>query len=53
MLGNSINVKNFNWNPVILKYFAKTSENYNFLAQLVCKNGVPMGHAQNNFFFQK
>ena len=39
MLGNSINIKNFNWNTVVLKKFAKTSKNYYLLAQLVQKWG--------------
>ena len=30
MLGNSINIKNFNWNTVVLKKFAKTSKNNHF-----------------------
>ena len=34
--------------------FAKTSKNYNFLAQFM-QNGVPMGHTQNKkqFFFSE
>ena len=54
MLGNSINIKNFNWNPVVLKNFAKTSKNYHFRLNL-CKNGVPRGHVQNKklFFFSE
>ena len=39
MSGNSINIKNFNWNLVVLKNFAKTSKNYHFSAQLVQKWG--------------
>ena len=39
MLGNSINIKSFDWNPVVRKNFAKTSQNYHFLAQLVQKMG--------------
>ena len=39
MLGNSINIKNFHWNPVVLKKIAKISKNYYFLAQLVQKWG--------------
>ena len=53
MLGNSINIKNFNWNPVVLKKFAKTSKNYHFLAQLVQKNSChgPHPKVKNIFFF--
>ena len=37
MLGDSVNINSFNCNPVVLKKIAKTSKNYNFLAQLVQK----------------
>ena len=51
MLGNSINIKNFNWNPVVLKNLLRKITI--FLPSL-CKN-VPMGHTQNKkvFFFRK
>ena len=35
--GNSINIKNINCNPVVLKKFAKSCKNYYFSAQLVPK----------------
>ena len=41
MLGDSININGFNWNPVVLKKIAKTSKGYHFLAQLVQKMGSP------------
>ena len=54
MLGNSINIKIFNLNPVVLKKIAKTSKNYSFSRRPnFGKNGVTIGHAQikkNNFF---
>ena len=52
MLGKSININNFDWNPVVLKEIAKTSKNYHFLAQLVQKWG-PHGLRPNRkqFFF--
>ena len=54
MLGNSINIKNFNWNPVVLKKFAKTSKNYHFLAQLLQKRGPHGPRAkQNTIFFSE
>ena len=48
MLENSININNFNWNPIVLKKKnpAETSKNYHFLAQLAQKC-VPMGNAKN------
>ena len=51
MLGNSINFKNFDWNPVVLK----TSKNYYFLAQLVqnWSHHGPRPKQKNNVFFQK
>ena len=42
MSENPINIKNFNWNPVVLKNLAKTSKNYHFLAPIVQK-GDPYG----------
>ena len=35
MLGDSININNFNWDLVVLKKIAKTPENYQFFAQLL------------------
>ena len=53
LLWNSINIKNFNWNPVILTNFLlKPLKITNFWPNL-CKNGVPMGHPQNTFFFSE
>ena len=51
MLGDSVNINNFNCNPVVLKKIAKTSKNYNFLAQFVQKwaNG-PRPKTENIFF---
>ena len=41
MLGNSFNIKNFNWNSVVLKiFFAKTSKNY-FFGPTCAKMGSP------------
>ena len=39
MLADSVNINNFNWNQAVQKKIAKTSKNYNFLAQLVQKWG--------------
>ena len=52
MLGNSTNIKNFNWNPVVVKKMSKTSKNYYYSAQLVQKWG-PHGPCpkQKSFFF--
>ena len=54
MLGNSIDIKNFNWNPVVLKFFAKTSKNYHFSAWLVKKWGPhgPYPKTKNNIYFR-
>ena len=54
MLGNSTNIKNFNWNAVVVKKMSKTSKNYYYSAQLVQKWG-PHGPRpkQKSFFFQK
>ena len=54
ILGDLINIKNFNWNPVVLKKFAKTYKNYYFSAQLVQKWG-PHGPCpkEETFFFEK
>ena len=52
MLGNSTNIKNFNWNAVVVKKMSKTSKNYYYSAQLVQKWG-PHGPRpkQKSFFF--
>ena len=54
MLGNSIKIKKFDWNPVVLKNFAKTSKNYYFSAQLV-QNWGPHGPRpkQKTIFFSE
>ena len=39
MLANSINIKNFNWSPVLLKNFCKNLKILLFLAQVVQKWG--------------
>ena len=46
MLEDSININNFNWNSVVLKKIAKTSENYYFWPNLR-KKGVPSGNTKN------
>ena len=50
MLGNSISIKNSDWNPVVLKKIAKTSKNYHFSAQLVKKWGPHGPHPKTIFF---
>ena len=51
MSRDSINICNFNWNPVFPKKIAKTTENYQFWSNLY-KNGVSMGYTRNkNQFF--
>ena len=54
MLGNLINIKKFNWNPVVLKIFLLTSKNYYFSAQLV-QNWGPHGPRpkEKTTFFSK
>ena len=52
MLGYSINLNNFNCNPVVMKIFAKTSKNCHFWAQLVQKMGQYEPHPkQTKFLF--
>ena len=46
MLGDRININNFNWNPVVLEKIAETSKNYYFWPNL-CKNDISMDHAEN------
>ena len=46
MLGNSINIKNFNWNPVVLKNLLRKPLKITIFLPDLCKN-VPMGHIQN------
>ena len=55
MLGNSINIKNFIWNPVILKKIAKTSKNYYFWTQLMQNWGPHGPHPKQKtvFFFSE
>ena len=55
MLRNSINIKKFNWNPVVpIKFCKKTSKNYYFSAQLV-QNWGPYGPRpkQKTIFFSE
>ena len=54
MLRNSTNIKNFNWNAVVVKKMSKTSKNYYYSAQLVQKWG-PHGPRpkQKSFFFSE
>ena len=51
MLVDSININNFNWNPLVPKKFAKSSKNYHFLAQLVQKWSLRGPQPQQNIFF--
>ena len=46
MLGNSINIKNFHWNSVVLKFFLLKPLKVIIFWPKLCKNGVTMGHAQ-------
>ena len=46
MLGDTININNFNWNPVVLEKIAETSKNFYFWPNL-CKNGISMDHTEN------
>ena len=46
MLGNSNNIKNFNWNPVALEKKLLKSLKISIFWPNLCKNGVPMGHTQ-------
>ena len=50
MLGDSIIISNFNWNPVVLKKNLLKPQKVS-----MCKNGVPMGHTQDKkqLFLQK
>ena len=47
MLGDSISINNFNWNPVILKKNLLTPLETIIFWPNSCKNGVPMGNTQN------
>ena len=45
MLGDSININNFNWKLIVLKKIPKYLKITVFWPNL-CKNEIPMGHAQ-------
>ena len=56
MLGDSIHINNFNWNPAVLKknLLAKTSVQITIFWPNLCQNGVRMDHTQNkNRFFSE
>ena len=44
MLGNSINIKNFIWNQVVLKKNLQKPLKITIIWPNLCKKGVPMGH---------
>ena len=54
MLGNSDNIKNFNWNPVVQKKVLLKPLKITIFQPKLCKHGVAMVHAQSKktiFFF--
>ena len=51
MLGNSINIKKLNWNPLVLKFFLLKPLKITISWSNLWKKEVPMCHFQNNKHF--
>ena len=51
MLGDSINIKNVNLNPVLLKNILLKPQKITIFQSNLSKKWVLMGHAGNNVFF--